>query len=95
MGTWRWWLKPLVTGVDLEFKEVSSDDGMLEGVVVGPGSGRSSLEPLRHHRGSGGAAHLSDASEKIFSSAPRLTDRGIDLLKEEWRPSRLLWHLAL
>jgi hypothetical protein len=55
MGTWWQQLKPLVTGIDLESEEVRSDDGVLEGVAVGSGSGLRWLALARHHGRSGGA----------------------------------------
>jgi hypothetical protein len=54
MGTWRRRLELLVASVDLESEEVHGDDGVLEGVAVGLGSGRSWLELARHCGGSGG-----------------------------------------
>jgi hypothetical protein len=90
MGTWRRRLELLVASVDLESEEVRGDDGVLEGLAVGlavAGVGwnwQGTVEEVAAW------ALLGDASEKIFSPAPRLTDRGIGLLDEERRPGLLL-----
>jgi hypothetical protein len=94
MGTWLWWLEPLVAGVDLESKEVCSYDGVVEGwwwgrAVAGVGwhwwgtAEEVAVWPL-----------LGDASEKIFGPAPWLVDGSVGLLEEERRPGLLLWHLV-